>query len=150
MPPGFYASPIQWTWVWVSPGSWWWTGKTGMLQSMGLQEWDTTEWLNWKELSPVSMEEPRVIFSKCKWAHDTFLSIILLIKNKKMLCDFNPVHVPNLFDTLPLGFSHTLSLLLLLQCGIWSQMKDFVLCMLSLEYPSFLILMSASFESLES
>ena len=24
-------------WVWASSGSWWWTGKPGMLQSMGLQ-----------------------------------------------------------------------------------------------------------------
>ena len=31
------ASPTQWTWVWASFGSWWWTGKPGMLQSMGLQ-----------------------------------------------------------------------------------------------------------------
>ena len=31
------ASPIWWSWVWVSSGSWWWTGKPGMLQSMGLQ-----------------------------------------------------------------------------------------------------------------
>ena len=31
------ASPSQWTWVWVSSGSWWWTGKPGMSQSMGLQ-----------------------------------------------------------------------------------------------------------------
>ena len=23
----------QWTWIWVSSGSWWWTGKPGMLQS---------------------------------------------------------------------------------------------------------------------
>ena len=29
------ASPTQWTWVWVSPGRWWRTGKPGMLQSMG-------------------------------------------------------------------------------------------------------------------
>ena len=34
---GWMASPIQWTWVWVNSGSWWWTGKPGMLQSMGLQ-----------------------------------------------------------------------------------------------------------------
>ena len=26
-----------WTWVWVSSGSLWWTGKPGMLQSMGSQ-----------------------------------------------------------------------------------------------------------------
>ena len=31
------ASMTQWTWVWVSSGSWWWTGKPGVLQSMGLQ-----------------------------------------------------------------------------------------------------------------
>ena len=29
------ASPIQWTWVWVSSRSWWWTGKHSILQSMG-------------------------------------------------------------------------------------------------------------------
>ena len=29
--------PTQWTWVWVSPGRWWRTGKPGMLQSMGSQ-----------------------------------------------------------------------------------------------------------------
>ena len=31
------ASPTQWTWVWASCGSWWWTGKPGMLQPMGSQ-----------------------------------------------------------------------------------------------------------------
>ena len=31
----FMASPTQWTWVWASCRSWWCTGKTGMLQSMG-------------------------------------------------------------------------------------------------------------------
>ena len=34
---GWMASPTQWTWVWVSSRNWWWTGKSGMLQSMGLQ-----------------------------------------------------------------------------------------------------------------
>ena len=34
---GWMVSPTQWTWVWMHSGSWWWTGKTGMLQSMGLQ-----------------------------------------------------------------------------------------------------------------
>ena len=29
------ASPTWWTWVWASSGSWWWTGKPGMLQSLG-------------------------------------------------------------------------------------------------------------------
>ena len=39
-------SPTQWTWVWASSRSWWWTGKPGVLQSMGSQKPDTTEWLN--------------------------------------------------------------------------------------------------------
>ena len=46
---GWMASPTRWTWVWASSGSWWWTGKPGMLQSMGLQgvghDWATE--LNW-------------------------------------------------------------------------------------------------------
>ena len=31
------ASLTQWTWFWVISRSWWWTGRPGMLQSMGLQ-----------------------------------------------------------------------------------------------------------------
>ena len=46
---GWMASPTQWTWVWVNSGSWWWTGKPGVLQSMGWQrvghDWVTE--LNW-------------------------------------------------------------------------------------------------------
>ena len=34
---GWMVSPTQWTWVWESSGSWCWTGKPGVLQSMGLQ-----------------------------------------------------------------------------------------------------------------
>ena len=34
---GWTASLTQWTWVWLNSGSWWWTGKLGMLQSMGSQ-----------------------------------------------------------------------------------------------------------------
>ena len=46
---GWMASPTRWTQVWVDSGSWWCTGKPGMLQFMGLQrvghEWATE--LNW-------------------------------------------------------------------------------------------------------
>ena len=48
---GWMASLTQWMWVWVNSGSWWWTGKPGMLQSMGSQgvrhDWATE--LNWAE-----------------------------------------------------------------------------------------------------
>ena len=49
---GWMASPIWWTWVCVSSGSWWWTGKPGVLQSVGSQR-DGHDWateLNWTEL----------------------------------------------------------------------------------------------------
>ena len=42
---GWMASLTLWTWVWVNSGNWWWTGKPGMLQSMGSQrvrhDWET-------------------------------------------------------------------------------------------------------------
>ena len=46
---GLMASPTQWTWIWASSRSWWWTGKPGVLQSWGRKELDTTEQLNWTE-----------------------------------------------------------------------------------------------------
>ena len=47
---GWMASPTQWTWIWASPRCWWWTGKPGVLLSMGSQRvglnWATelTDW----------------------------------------------------------------------------------------------------------
>ena len=39
------------TWIWINSGSWWWTGRPGVLQSMGLQrvghDWETE--LKWTE-----------------------------------------------------------------------------------------------------
>ena len=52
---GWMASPTQWTWVWASSGSWWWTGKLGMLQSMGLQRVEH-DWMI--ELNPCFWAEP--------------------------------------------------------------------------------------------
>ena len=34
---GWMPSLTQWTWVWVNSGSWWWTGRPGVLQFMGSQ-----------------------------------------------------------------------------------------------------------------
>ena len=46
------ASATQWTWVCVNSGSWWWTGRPGVLRSMGLQrvghDWATElSWTDW-------------------------------------------------------------------------------------------------------
>ena len=43
------ASLTQWRWVRVNSGSWWWTARPGVLQSMGRRESDTTERLNWTD-----------------------------------------------------------------------------------------------------
>ena len=45
------VSPTRWTWVWVDSGSWWWTGRPGVLRFMGSQRvgHDWTNELNWTE-----------------------------------------------------------------------------------------------------
>ena len=49
---GWMASPAQWRWVWVNSGSWWWTGRPGVLRFMGSQ---SQTWLsNWTELNWVT------------------------------------------------------------------------------------------------
>ena len=49
------ASPTQWTWVWISSGSWWRTGKPDVLQSMGSQRvrcnWEIE--LHWTDPSEI-------------------------------------------------------------------------------------------------
>ena len=43
------ASPTRWAWVWVNSGSWWWTGRPGVLWFMRSQRvrHDWVKWLNW-------------------------------------------------------------------------------------------------------
>ena len=45
------ASPTHWTWVWVNSGSWWWTGRPGVLRFMASQrvghDWATE--LKWTD-----------------------------------------------------------------------------------------------------
>ena len=45
------ASPTWWTWVWVNSGSWWWTGRPGVLRFTGSQRvgYDWATELNWTE-----------------------------------------------------------------------------------------------------
>ena len=59
---GWMASPTRWTWVWASSGSLWWTGKPGMLESMGPQRlghnWVTElNWMRWMKLQPIIQSE---------------------------------------------------------------------------------------------
>ena len=55
---GWMASLIQWAWVWVNSGSWWWTGRPGVLRFMGSQrvgqDWATE--LNYLTESRVAVD----------------------------------------------------------------------------------------------
>ena len=56
---GWMASPTRWTWVWVNSGSWWWTGRPGMLRFLGSQrvghDWATE--LNWTETGLINARQ---------------------------------------------------------------------------------------------
>ena len=53
---GWMASPNRWIWVWVNSGSWWWTGRPGVLQFMGLQWFghDLVSELNWTPYTKIN------------------------------------------------------------------------------------------------
>ena len=67
---GWMASLTWWTWVWVNSRRWWWTGRPGVLQFIGLQrvrhDWATE--LNWN----------RILEFKVAWAH--LLQFLLSVK----------------------------------------------------------------------
>ena len=54
---GWMASPTRWTWVWVNSGSWWWTGRPGLVRFMGSQrvghDWMTD--LIWSETTLITI-----------------------------------------------------------------------------------------------
>ena len=60
---GWMASLTQWTWVWAIFESWRWTGKPGVLQSMGSQrvghDWATElNWIGGKYKCPLREGDP--------------------------------------------------------------------------------------------
>ena len=109
---GWMASPTRWMWVWVNSGSWWWTRRPGMLQSMGLQrvrhDW-TTE-LNWTEalsttytakLFEVNIKLHKILFFVC-----VFANVIYLQKQK------------GTFNLTTISLSHLIILLSVLNASI--------------------------------
>ena len=72
-----------WTWVWVSSRSWWWTGKPGVLQSLGSQrvrhDWATE--LNWIKESICRLKESPAhtsCFMRKYWGKGTIENFVLL------------------------------------------------------------------------
>ena len=49
---GWMASLTRWIWVWVNSGSWWWTGRPGVLwftkSQTQLSDWTELNWRNSK------------------------------------------------------------------------------------------------------
>ena len=69
---GWMAPPTQWTWVWVNSRSWWWTGRPGMLQSMGSQRvghnWATElNWTDWNSFLAIQPESIRLLWFLYPW-----------------------------------------------------------------------------------
>ena len=80
---GWMASPSPWTWVWVNSGSWWWTVRPGVLQSMGRK--DRRQLRDWTELSDISEESSWVGVHRGWLGDDEFSSLYLTLHTLKLL-----------------------------------------------------------------
>ena len=69
---GLMASLTRWTWVWASSGSWWWTGRPGVLQSM------RTQLRNWTELTAFIEDGQQVK----TYSFVIILKLILILKGR--------------------------------------------------------------------
>ena len=88
---GWMASPTQWTWVWVNSGSWWWTGRPGVLQFMGSQS--QTRLSDWTELNWMSTVVSCPNIPRKPWS----------IKNKKFHC--TKAHIKVITDILRMQYT---------------------------------------------
>ena len=83
---GWMASPTRWTWVWVRSGSWWWTGKPGVLQSMGSQrvrhDW-VTELNHSGELVNGYKGLLCTVSYKCLWIYHDLKVQFYFLKNQR-------------------------------------------------------------------
>ena len=76
------ASLTQWTWVWVNSRSWRWTGRPGVLQSMGISKSQTrpSDWteLNW---NPWCLIEEHLERYMCRGDEEVLADFSILISN---------------------------------------------------------------------
>ena len=69
---GSMASPTQWTWVWANFRRWWWTGRPGVLQSMGLQRVGLSDWTDLSNIYFLSPCKLKYEFCKKKKKKTSF------------------------------------------------------------------------------
>ena len=72
---GWMGSQTLWIWVWVVSGSWWWTGKPGMLQSMRSQRVDWMTELNWSPKLCIELH----LLSSCNLCYNYCLNVSLCV-----------------------------------------------------------------------
>ena len=97
---GWMASTTQWTWVWASSGRRWWTGKPGMLQSMGSQSW--TQLSNWTELNDSYISYEFVLNSSLK---PRFLNMYFGLFTLRYVNDARFVKILKIISNCPLPYS---------------------------------------------
>ena len=99
---GWMASPTWWTGVWASSGSWWWTGKPDMLQSMESEHnWETE--LNW---NPNNIKHYPITLKLCKFISE-MLTVKAISPNESLLLwDYHAVN-PDYLSRDHLGGSKT-------------------------------------------
>ena len=117
----------QWTWVWVNSGSWWWTWRPGVLQSMGpqrvRQDWMTV--LNWRHLPPLwlniqysSTPSPLTPHPRAHKPSGTFCSGLVDRKTPSNHC---PVHLTLHYGEKRTGWRGVVLCLVLAPCILPSQ-----------------------------
>jgi len=89
---GWMASLTRWTWVWVNSGSWWWTGRPGMLRFMGSQS--RTRLSDWTELNWTELIGSQLINSMHKqgWGYDEKKYLKILLHRVIMKKDWETQH----------------------------------------------------------
>ena len=85
---GWMASPTWWTWVWVNSGSWWWTGRSGVLRFMGLQS--RTRLSDWTEQIYLYLSIYLSIYVILKSWHVFWLNWLFnsILKGKLCVCAY--------------------------------------------------------------
>ena len=118
------ASPTQWTWVWVNSGSWWWTGRPGVMRLMGSQrvghDWATE--LKWTDMNirvHASFQIKMFVFPDIYVGMELLDCMVVLFSGFKGICiQFSIVAAPIYILTHSVGgfpFLHTICSIYYLQ-----------------------------------
>ena len=119
---GWMASPTQWTWVWVNSGSWWWTGRPGVLQFMGLQRvrhnWATD--LIWSDnifiyiyiLYLLTAAIHVFAESDMTWRLNNN-KLLFIFHSTIVIIKLSPLWLESAFEIVPVSFPHSLYTLII-------------------------------------